>query len=203
VIYNDYVENTIFAPEFDSRTEHQILNRINTIVKAGLPYLVAIARRNQRKGPNQGFKERVVGYASLDDYCDQSSIYRYTFELELYVHQGFTSQNIASCLLDRLLEMANTGYNACGGYEYQNNSNYLKTGPGRVIKTIVATMQKEHGESEDKTTDYMKRFKFVRAGHIPQIGFKLGKTVDVFLYRHTTSETIDPNGRPTVPLERD
>jgi L-amino acid N-acyltransferase YncA len=202
-IYNYYVENTIFANEFDARTEEQIENRVDAIVKAGLPYLVAIARNNQRKGDKSFAKETVVGYASLDDYCDQSSMYRYTFELELYVHPGYTCQNVASCLLDRILEMANTGYNACGGYEYRNDSEYLKTGPARVIKTIMVTVHKEHGQSEDATMEYMKRFKFYRAGHIPQMGFKLGKAVDVFLYRHTTTETVDPNTRPTVPLERD
>jgi L-amino acid N-acyltransferase YncA len=125
-------------------------------------------------------------------------MYRYTFELELYVHPGYQSQNIASCLLDRLLEMANTGYNACGGYEYQNDSEYLKTGPSRVIKVIMLAVQKEHGKDESKTSDYLKKFKFYRAGHIPQMGFKLGKVVDTLLFRHTTTEVIDPNGRPSV-----
>jgi hypothetical protein len=130
-------------------------------------------------------------------------MYRYTFELEIYVHPGYLCQNIASCLLDRLLEMANTGYNACGGYDYRNDFEYLKTGPSRVIKIIMLTVHKEHDEKHEKTTDYLKRFKFIRSGHIPQIGFKLGKTVDAHFYRHVTTETIEASGRPTVSLERD
>jgi GNAT superfamily N-acetyltransferase len=180
----------------------QIRNRVDVIVKAGLPYLVAVARGDQSTGHVGFVSEKIVGFASLDDYCDQSSMYRYTFELELYVHPDFVRQHIAKCLLDRLLELANTGYNARGGYVYRNDSQYLKCGPSRVIKTIMLTVQKEHGESDDNTAEWLKQFKFSRAGHIPYMGYKLDKVVDVFLYRHTTSETIESGGRPSVPLER-
>jgi GNAT superfamily N-acetyltransferase len=196
------VELTIFANEYDGRTESQIASRINDIVTAGLPYLVAVARGNQPKGPQGYVSEKIVGFISLDDYCDQSSMYRYTFELELYVHPGYVSQNIAKCLLDRILEMANTGYNARGGYEYRNDFEYLKTGPSRVIKTIMLTVYKEHGEDSKQIEKYLEDFKFRRAGHVPLMGYKLDKAVDVFYFRHTTTEDINPAVPPTVPLER-
>jgi GNAT superfamily N-acetyltransferase len=187
------------------RTDQQIGKRISETIEAGLPCLVAIARGNQPKTPQGYVSEKIVGYISLDDYCDQSSMYRYTFELELYVHPGYLCQNIAKCLLDRLLEIANTGYNACGGYEYRNESQYLKTGPSRVIKTIVLTVHKEHGEpyeKAEKIEKYLRPFGFRPAGHIPQIGYKLNKVVDMYLFRHITSETINPSVNPTVALER-
>jgi GNAT superfamily N-acetyltransferase len=139
---------------------------------------------------------KIVGFTSLDDYVDQSSMYRYTFELELYVHPGFVRQKIGSCLLDRLLEMVNTSYNARGGYEWINDGNYLKTGPSRVIKTIMLTVMKENGDTGEGDYDFLKRFKFIRTGHIPSIGYKMGKVVDNILYRHTTSEPINPHVRP-------
>jgi L-amino acid N-acyltransferase YncA len=151
--------------------------------------------------PSSYVKDRVVGYAYLEDYRNQASMYRFTFELELYVHPGFQDKKIASCLLDRLLEMCNTGYNACGGYDYLNEYEYLKNGPGRVIKTIILKVHKEHGEKDDDTAEFLKRFKFQRSGRIPRIGYKLGKEVDVFLYNHTTTETVEPASRPTVPLD--
>lgn len=202
-IYNHYVRTSIHAHEFEERGDKQIGNRIDATIKAGLPFLVAIARGNQPRGPQAYASETIVGYASLDDYCDQSSMYRYTFELELYVHPGYTSKKVASCLLDRLLEMANTGYNACGGYEYRNESEYLKTGVGRVIKTIMLTAHMEHDNEDKRVMELLRRFKFFRAGHLPYIGYKFGKVVDAHLYRHVTTETIDPSQRPTVSLERD
>ncbi|KAF2026217.1 hypothetical protein EK21DRAFT_74592 [Setomelanomma holmii] len=198
VIYNHYVEATIHANEFEGRTEEHIRNRIDDIIESGLPYLVAVARGNQPKGPTGFVSEKIVGYASLDDWADKSSMYRYTFELQLYVHPGYVSQNIASCLLDRLLEMANTGYNARGGYDYRNGSEYLKTGPSRVIKTIVLQVHEENGQKVNDTSKFLKQFNFSCAGHIAHMGFKLGKIVDLFLYRHTTTEIIDANARPTI-----
>jgi hypothetical protein len=172
--------------------------RINEVVEAGLPFLVAIAKGNQRKGQQGYVSERIVGYVQLDDYVDQSSMYRYTFEMELYVHPGFVCHKIAQCLLDRVLEMCNTGYNARGGYEYRNEYEYLKTGLSRVIKTIILNVHIENGEMDTKAYEYLKQFKFYRAGHLPEIGFKHGKVVDKFLFRHTTTENIDPNGRPSI-----
>ncbi|KAF1914697.1 hypothetical protein BDU57DRAFT_301561 [Ampelomyces quisqualis] len=196
-IYNYYVEETIYANEFDARTCQHILDRIDVVIKAGLPFLVAVSRDSIKKDEQGFIKQKVVGFASLDDYCDQSSMYRYTFELELYVHPGYLRQNIASCLLDRLLEMANTSYNARGGYEYINDGEYLKTGPSRVIKTIMLTVLKENGDTEENDEyKFLKKFKFIRTGHIPTIGYKLGKVVDAVLYRHTTSELIHPHVRP-------
>jgi L-amino acid N-acyltransferase YncA len=189
-VYNYYVEETIYANEFDPRTYQHIADRIDVIIKAGLPFLVAVSRDVTNKD------SQVVGFACLDDYCDQFSMYRYTFELELYVHPGYVRQNIGSCLLDRLLEMSNTSYNARGGYEWINDSDYLKTGPSRVIKTIMLTVFKENGDNDENEYDFLKKFKFIRTGHIPNMGYKLGKAVDVVLYRHVTSEPIHPHVRP-------
>ncbi|KAF1844140.1 uncharacterized protein K460DRAFT_317343 [Cucurbitaria berberidis CBS 394.84] len=200
-IYNYYVENSIAANEFDGRTEAQIRDRINGITEAGLPYLVAIARGNQPRGGGY-IREKIVGYINLDDYCDQSSMYRFTFEMELFVHPGYLMKGIAKCLLDRLLEMANTGYNARGGYEYVNEFDYLKTGPSRVIKTILLNVHHQHGADIQWATDYLSAFKFVRAGRISQVGFKKDQIVDVSIYQHHTTETINPGSIPTVPLER-
>jgi L-amino acid N-acyltransferase YncA len=176
-------------------------DRVDAIVRKGLPYLVAIARSIQPQEPSSYVKEKIVGFAYLDDYHDKSSMYRFTFELELYVHIGYQSQNIGSCLLDKLLEMCNTGYNACGGYEYRNEYDYLKNGPRRIIKTMILKVHKEHGEKDDKTAEFLRHFKFQRSGHISRIGYKHGKEVDVFLYSHTTTETIDSGSRPMAPLD--
>jgi hypothetical protein len=100
--------------------------------------------------------------------------------------------------LDRILEMCNTSYHVRGGYEYRNDYEYLRNGPSRVIKTIMLTVHIEHGEKDTKAHEYLKPFKFYRAGHIPEIGYKNGKVVDKFLFRHTTSENVSPNSRPAV-----
>lgn len=175
-------------------------NRINNITREGLPYLVAIARGNRPRGPKGFVSEKIIGYINLDDYCGQSTLHRFTFEMELYVHPGFTCQNVAKCLLDRLLEMVNTGYNALGGYEYVNEYDYLKTGPRRVVKTILLNVFHEHKAEKELPpwTKILGKFKFVRCGHVSQIGYKKGQVVDMSMFQHRTTETIDPKSIPTV-----
>ncbi|KAF1942927.1 hypothetical protein EJ02DRAFT_344468 [Clathrospora elynae] len=197
-LYNYYVEKTIYAIEFDGRTETQIRDRINDSVHAGLPYLVAISKANPSKLSPGYVNEKIVGYVSLDDYCDQSSMYRFTFEMELFVHPGFLRQGVGSCLLDRVLEMANTGYNARGGYEYINKFDYLKTGPARVIKTIVLNVHHKSGEDPEWQMKFLKAFKFTRKGALTQMGFKKEQAIDVAIFQHHTSEVIDQKGKPTV-----
>jgi L-amino acid N-acyltransferase YncA len=196
-IYNYYV-NTIHTNEFEAITEQHMQCRIHDSITAGLPFLVAIAKGKQSKERKGYVSERIIGYVHLDEYCGQSTIYRYTFDMKLYVHPGFVCQKIAQCLLDRILEMCNTSYHVRGGYEYRNDYEYLRNGPSRVIKTIMLTVHIEHGEKDTKAHEYLKPFKFYRAGHIPEIGYKNGKVVDKFLFRHTTSENVSPNSRPAV-----
>lgn len=164
--------------------------------------MVAVARGNRPRDGVGYISEKIVGYINLDDYCDRSSMYRFTFEMELFVHPGFTGKGIAKCLLDRLLDFSNTGYNTKGGYEYVNEFEYLKLGPSRVIKTILLNVHHEHSANIQWATDYLSAFKFVRAGHISQVGFKKDQAVDISIYQHHTTETIDPSSIPTVPLER-
>jgi L-amino acid N-acyltransferase YncA len=199
-LYNYYVENTIHTNEFDGRTEQQIGIRINDVIQSGLPYLVAISKSNQSKATPGYVTEKIVGYINLEDYCDQSSLWRYTFQMELFVHPGFTSKGIGKCLMDRLLEMVDTSYRARGGYQYVNNFDYLKTGPSRVVKTILLNVHHVNGEDPQNGWEgkFMKDCTFWRVGRLPEVGHKKDKVVDVSIYAHHTKEHINPSVLPTV-----
>lgn len=129
-------------------------------------------------------------------------MYRYTFEMELFVHPGYTHKGIAKCLLDRVLIMTSPSYVARGGYEYVNNFDYLSHGPTRVIKTILLNIHHNHNEDTKWASEYLTPFKFVRVGHLSHIGYKHNHDVDLSIYQHHTDETINANGLPTVRLER-
>ncbi|CAE7030388.1 hypothetical protein CFE70_004141 [Pyrenophora teres f. teres 0-1] len=200
-IYNWYVENSIHAIEFDGRTEAQMGQRISDITSAGLPYLVAIDRGNRSRLTNEYVNEKIVGFIKLEDYCGQSTLFRYTFDMELFVHPGFLNKGIGKCLMDRILEMADTSYYARGGYEYINNFEYLKAGPSRVIKTILINVHHENGGDSMENgwqSKFLSTFKFNRSGRLPKVGYKNDKVVDVSIYAHHTREDINASGRPTV-----
>ncbi|CBX94205.1 hypothetical protein IAQ61_005326, partial [Plenodomus lingam] len=201
-IYNYYVERTIFANEFDGRREDQIRRRVDDVTRAGLPFLVAIVKGQQAHDPAGHVSEKIVGFISLDDFVDQSSMFRFTFDMELYVHPGFVQKRIAKCLLDKLLEITDTTYKPREGYDYRNDSEYLKTGHGRVIKTILLNVHHESGEDFEWQTKFLNDFGFVRCGRMPGIGYKLGQVVDVSIFSYHTSEVINASGKPSVRLER-
>ncbi|KZM20448.1 N-acetyltransferase [Ascochyta rabiei] len=197
-IYNHYVANTVHADELDELTEASIRGRIDDVVQANLPFLVAVAKRNKRKGPQGYVSETIVGYVQLDDYVNQSSMYRYTFELELYVHPGYVRQGIGKCLLDRIVYMANTGYKTRGGYEWVNEFEYLKNGKGRVVKTILASLHFERGDEIEWAAKYLGDFGFRKAGRFKHVGYKDGKVVDKVMFQLQTTEVIDPKSIPMV-----
>ncbi len=185
------------AAELEEQTEGQIRHWIDAIVRADLPCLVAVAKQSQRKTPQGYVSETIVGFIHLEEYVSPSSMYRFTFELALYVHPEHTRQGIGSCLLDQLMYIVNTGYIKKGGFDWVNDFEYLKNGKSRVVKSIIAGVHYERGENVDWLTSYLGDFGFKRAGRFAQIGHKVGKVVDKVMFQTQTTEVIEPN---TVPM---
>lgn len=189
------------ASELEEQTETQIRVWIDNIVQSGLPCLVAVSKRNQRKGPQAYVMEPIVGFTYLSDLADSSGMYRFTFELETYVHPGYLQQGIGKCLLDQIMFMSHTEYHKRGGYEYNSESEYLKNGHSRTIKTILANVHYERGYDKETewVTSYLGDFGFRKAGRLSQVGYKAGKVVDKLLFQLQTTEIIDPMSIPTMP----
>lgn len=102
-------------------------------------------------------------------------MYRFTFELELFVHPGYVRKGIAKCLLDRLLETVSTGYQSKGGYDWVNRSEYLKNGAGRVVKTINVSVPHEDKEDTTWLTKFLRDFGFRKGGHLKNMAYKKEK----------------------------
>ncbi|KAF1965489.1 hypothetical protein BU23DRAFT_545965 [Bimuria novae-zelandiae CBS 107.79] len=199
-LYNHYVRQSISVPEFKDRSLNEIVDRIHAITAEGLPYIVAVQKGPRQRGHQDYVNERIVGMAFMDDFCDKGSLYRFTFELEFYVHPDFLRQNIAKCLLDRLLEMVNTSYPAKGGYEWINHGEYLKYGSRRVVKAVLCNVPYPDKEDTKWIGEFMRKFGFHERGDLLKVGHKLGKVVNVLIYQHITSEDIDPSVPPFQPL---
>ncbi|KAL5407787.1 hypothetical protein PMIN04_011622 [Paraphaeosphaeria minitans] len=199
-LYNYYVTNTIYTHEHLPRAIKDIVERIRTITSEGLPYIVAVLKGSHPNGPQAFVNESIIGIAYLEDFVDKGSMCRYTFELECYVHPEFTRQNIAKCLFDSLLSMVNPGYPVKGGYHWVNRGEYLKRGPARVVKVINCHVYHETSDKAAWVTDFMRKFRFRKAGHLFKMGHKYGKVVDATIYQHETDEEIDPSVPPLSPL---
>ncbi|OAG03823.1 uncharacterized protein CC84DRAFT_1260897 [Paraphaeosphaeria sporulosa] len=199
-LYNYYVTNSFHTHEHLPRATKDIVERIRNITDEGLPYIVAVLKGSHLKGPQAFVNEHIVGIAYIDDFVDKGSMCRYTFELECYVHPDFARQNIAKCLFDRLLSIVNPSYPVRGGYNWVNRGEYLKNGPARVVKVINCHVYHEAGDDVVWVTEFMRKFKFRKAGHLFKMGYKYGKIVDLIIYQHETGEDVDPNVPPMTPL---
>jgi len=142
--------------------------------------------------------EAVVGFVHLEEYACLSSMYRYTFELALYVHPGYIRQGVGKCLLDQLMYLSHTGYSKKGGFEWVNDFEYLKSGKRRTIKTILASTHFEHGEDVEWMADYLGEFGFRKAGRFSHVGYKVGKVIDKTWFQVQTSEVIEAGGVPAA-----
>lgn len=171
--------------------------RVQAMTSAGLPVLVAVLKPQQRRDGRSPGTEKIIGFCHLDEHGGRATLFRYAFELEMFVHPGFVAKGVGKCLVDRLLEMVDTSYCARGGYEYVN---HLETGESRVVKTILLQVHHEHGSDVEANgrDRWFAEYGFLRTACLPQLGFKLGKAVDVSVFVRHTSEEIDARARPLV-----
>jgi phosphinothricin acetyltransferase len=95
---------------------------------------------------------RIVGWGSLSPY-HQRTAYRNTVENSVYVHPDWHGRGIGALLLQDLIKRARAlGHHA--------------------IIAVIDADQSHSVRLHDK-------FKFQRAGHLQQIGFKFGRWLDV------------------------
>ncbi|KAF2200183.1 hypothetical protein GQ43DRAFT_472957 [Delitschia confertaspora ATCC 74209] len=196
-LYNLYVKNSIKTAEFKELTPVAMGNRLADVVSNGLPWIVAIQRggsgkdKQTRQG-NYAVTEKVVGFADLEHHCHPGSMYRHTTELELYVHPDYLRQGVGKCLLDRMLALADTRYIARGGPQWIVRDDYLESGCQYIVKVINVHVVHEHLEEEEINwiTSFLKQFKFRKAGHLKNMGYKYGKITDVTIYQIVTGEPI-------------
>lgn len=71
--------------------------------------------------------------------------------------------------------MVNPGYPAKGGYPWINNGDYLKHGAGRVVKMVNCYIPHDTEDDMVWMSEFMRKFKFRKAGHMFKMGHKLGK----------------------------
>lgn len=180
-IYNHWLKDSFKTPEFLERTRAQMRERVNSCKESGLPWIVAIERGSDAqyivRQQNYTKEEKVVGFACLDDYFDIGSMYRFTYELELFVHSEYLRRGVGKCLLDRLLYLVDTGYKVHGGPDWFFRNEYLQYGATRMIKTINCSIPHENGDDTEMEwlTPLFKFFGFRKSGHLHNMGVKNGK----------------------------
>ncbi|MEJ2635011.1 MAG: GNAT family N-acetyltransferase [Calditrichia bacterium] len=124
-IYNHYIRETAITFEVDSVTEEVMLKRINSILEAGFPWLVAVEDNRI-----------IAGYAYAQPWKTRRA-YRYSLESTIYLHPGSTGRGTGSRLYGELLSwIRGAGYHTViGGIALPNPASialHEKFGFGKV-----------------------------------------------------------------------
>jgi L-amino acid N-acyltransferase YncA len=189
-IYNFYILNTTSTPEIDPRTKDQMQQRWKDTRLNRMPYLVACERggiikarannkkskRNMRGGDEDIIlPDVVIGFAFADDFNDLKGIYRFTAEMEVYVHTDYYMKGVGKCLLDKLMGLLDSHYLERGGYEVVGED-MDGTGQARVVKNIVVHLSYDKPEKLEWIGKWLEGWlQFRRVGVLDGIGTKNGK----------------------------
>lgn len=98
----------------------------------------------------------VAGYASLSPYREKEA-YRSTVELSVYVHPDHRRRGVAMALMEAILTLARED-----------------AATHNVVSVITA--------GNEASLKLHRRFGFTYCGCIPQVGFKLGQSLDIVNY---------------------
>jgi L-amino acid N-acyltransferase YncA len=141
-IYNWHVENGPRTAEFSAATDEDMRGRLDHVETAKLPLIVAVSKATRRNRYKQAEaaktkvekkttssntdsdttaaiqRERILGWASAQDFTTQDFVERTSAELEIYVDPKSQHLGVGRCLLDKLLEACDRGYLKKGGCDF-------------------------------------------------------------------------------------
>lgn len=184
-IYNYYVDNTVCTPETTRRTSDDISQRYNAIRSNKLPFLVACERgekltargrgRRRNDGEDIILPDKIVGFATADDFNDMQGMYRFTAEIEVFVDCDKYMKGVAKCLLDKLMALLDPNYIERGGYDVEG-ADMEGVGPSRVIQNLIVNFPYDSPERYEWVGRWLKTWlQFEEVGHLRGIGNKEGK----------------------------
>ena len=176
-IWNWHVKNTML-PIIDTDEPSYWRDEIGSGGVSNNPFIVAVLKKGKSKKHRRERSEFVVGFGRTVDYGSPTNAYRFTLEMEIYVHEDLFHQGIGKTLFDKLMmSVVDSPYIAKYGTEFlADNPERYELGNFRRAKIIVVSI---HYSDDDKTTEWKSNFlksqNFEQFSHLPNAGFKNGK----------------------------
>lgn len=192
-LYNMMVDRAVECADVVHVTKHTVLANIARIHDYGLPYIVAI-------GPRTGSPpEKLLGVAYATPPGDARKMYRFTTDVEIYVHPKSRRQGVANCLMDQLLSLLDETHPVRRGYKIKGPE--MHNGPVRMLGSVQLRMPIDEAEKAQAgrvwKDGWLKKHGFELAGELRNIGVKDEKTVGLLIWNKRTGTKIDPS---TVPV---
>ena len=187
-IYNQWAVDTLFTVAKEPVDASYWRETYNNCQSEKFPFIVAV---HMKERPSRGVKdvkrkkaETLVGFSVANQYGPKSSVYRYSAELEFYVHREHLRQGIGRTMLDRML------FTLCEGYYLIELAPFLLSkdhhpthwcaGGRAQVHTVTINLLHSAEEDKDNIEWKMKwlrggRNEFEVAGNVPRIGYKFLK----------------------------
>ena len=224
-IYNHYVTYSVCTPEINRRSLVDMEYRYHEIVRNRLPFLVACERgeriKPRKKKKNQDeeiiLPDKVLGFAFADDYNDMLGMYRFTVEVEIFVHNGHYMKGIGKCLLDKMVGMLDPMYIERGGYDVEGEE-LEGIGSSRVVQNVIINIPYE--TEKPVRLEWIGKWLtnwigFAQVADLPKVGLKDGKlrvlpfcaqslllsltntrSINLAIFHRSTGANIDPTNPP-------
>jgi len=180
-IYNHYVRTAVVASERTPLTVAQWRTRWHGSMDEHYAFLVAV--QMSAKGPSHNRRqanELVIGFAYAEDYGDSDGVYRYTCELQFWVHHDYPCVGVGKTLVDRMIFSLDPIYCTRGGTPFvggEDELHYMWGGRKIVAKILILIPYPADDDSNVKWQEkWLVGFDFYRVCTLPDIGHKFGKS---------------------------
>lgn len=116
-----------------------------------------------------------------------------TVEVELFVDPAFVRYGVGRCLLDKIIHVLDSGYNACGGYEFITDSMGYSAGGRRSVACIIIHVpySRQTTKELEWTKEWLEGFGFEQSGDLKDIGRKQSQAVSLATFSRQTMVTVD------------
>ncbi|KAI9850821.1 MAG: hypothetical protein M1838_004974 [Thelocarpon superellum] len=190
-IYEHYVKTSVVVPELEGMTKSMLQSILEGLNTVKLPFLVAVEGFPPVL-PTSAREGKVVGFAFADDFGDPRNCYRYTVELQLYVHPQFRRLGVGTRLLDQMVSILDRSYVHRGGYTFCDGEGWGPGGRRQIVK-VVCNIPYTVDDSIEmaRVKKWLERFGFDQMADLPRMGIKFGKWVNVLQLQRTTKENVD------------
>jgi phosphinothricin acetyltransferase len=171
-IYCESVLNDTASWELVPPDLAEMRQRVETFLAKDFPYFVAIASNSNASNSDEvggGANDpQIVGYSYASSYRERAG-YRFTVEDSIYVKEGYQRLGIGAKLLAALIDVC-----TAKGY--------------RQMVAVIG------GSERNASISLHEKLGFARVGHLPNIGFKQGRWLDVVLMQRALGA-----GNATLP----
>lgn len=175
-IFNWYVKNTVRRADTEEISFDEMREHIEALQHDNYPFIVAVQRHPRAWHAMNHEAEMLYGFCCISDFTGPLSTQRFSYDLEVFVDPKNLKLGVATCLLDKMLEICDPKYSARGGYIFDCSSrgkDVYTCGLSRPAMRLCAVVHHSDEEFAEYTwvKEWLgKKFSFEEQGYLRGFG---------------------------------